>query len=578
MFLPTTREECRRLGWNVLDVILVSGDAYIDSPMIGVAVIGKVLTAAGFRVGIIAQPEVTGGRDMTRLGVPELFWGVSGGSVDSMVANYTAGMRRRRQDDFTAGGGNDRRPDRAVIVYANLIRRHSPMARPIVLGGIEASLRRISHYDAWNDRVRRSILFDAKADYLLYGMAEATTVALARCLAAGRRPTDLPGLCFISREKPATHQELPPHADVIHDPAALIEMFNTFRRCARSGGNPGVCQRQDTRYLVCNPPRSAPTTNALDAVHDLDFELDAHPAELARGPVRALDTIRFSLASHRGCFGGCAFCAISAHQGQVVTSRSPASLAAEARRLARHPGFRGVITDVGGPTANMYAMGCTRTAGGAGCPRQSCLYPEVCPHLATDHAPQLALLDRLRTLDGVRHVFVASGLRHDLVLADHCSGRAYLHQLVRHHVSGQLKVAPEHVVPEVLRCMGKPGPQVLEDFVSRFQDAARTGARRCFLTYYFMAAHPGCRHADMLALKRFASRRLHLRPEQVQIFTPTPGTRATLMYATGRDPNSGEPLFVERRLGARTAQKSVVTPPPARHRSGSVPIAPRKSQ
>ncbi|MBW1648660.1 MAG: YgiQ family radical SAM protein [Deltaproteobacteria bacterium] len=560
MFLPTTREECRRLGWSSLDVILVSGDAYIDSPLVGVAVIGNVLAAAGFRVGLVAQPRVDAGIDIIRLGVPELFWGVTGGAVDSMVANHTAGMRPRRRDDFTAGGINNRRPDRAVIIYANLIRRFARPLRPIVLGGIEASLRRISHYDAWNDRVRRSILFDAKADYLVYGMGEATTLALARRLAAGRSAADLPGLCYIAHQAPEGFVRLPDHQAVVEDPVAFNRMFARFARHNRAPEGIGLCQRQDNRFLVQNPPAPPMTAAELDAVHDLDYRRAVHPAELARGPVRALDTIAFSLVSHRGCFGGCAFCAISAHQGCTVVSRSIASLVEEARRLAQHPDFRGTIADVGGPTANMYAMGCTRAPDAGPCRRASCLYPTVCAHLDRDHAAQVALLDRLASVDAIRNVFVASGIRHDLLLADGRSGDAYLKRLVRRHTSGQLKVAPEHVVPEVLGVMGKPGPEVLEAFTARFQKAAAGGPKR-FLTYYFMAAHPGCRHGHMLALRDFARRRLRLRPEQVQVFTPTPSTRATAIFHTGHDPFTGEPVFVERRLAARVAQKAVVLKP-----------------
>jgi uncharacterized radical SAM protein YgiQ len=557
MFLPTTREECRRLGWSSLDVILVTGDAYIDSPLVGVAVIGNVLATAGFRVGLISQPRVDAEVDITRLGVPELFWGVTGGAVDSMVANHTAGMRPRRQDDFTAGGINNRRPDRAVIVYANLIRRFARPNRPIVLGGIEASLRRISHYDAWNDRVRRSILFDAKADYLVYGMGEATTLALARRLAGGQDPADLPGLCHIASRPPEGYLRLPDHQEVVEDPAAFSAMFARFSRHNRAPEGLGLCQRQDTRFLIQNPPAPPMSTAELDAIHALDYRRAVHPADLARGPVRALETIAFSLVSHRGCFGGCAFCAISAHQGRTVVSRSIPSLADEARRLARHPDFHGTIADVGGPTANMYAMGCTRDPAAGPCRRASCLYPEVCPHLDHDHAAQIALLERLSAIGTVRNVFVGSGIRHDLVLADRRNGEAYLKRLVRRHTSGQLKVAPEHVAPEVLRVMGKPGPEVLEAFAARFQQAAAGGPKR-FLTYYFMAAHPGCRHGHMLALKAFARHRLHLRPEQIQIFTPTPSTRATAIFHSGQDPFTGEPVFVERGLAARVAQKAVV--------------------
>ena len=557
-------------GWNALDVILVTGDAYIDSPFAGAALIGRVLEAAGFRVGVIAQPDVQGTADISRLGAPRLFWGVTAGCVDSMVANYTATGRKRREDDFTPGGRNDRRPDRAGIVYANLIRRAFRPCAPIVLGGIEASLRRIAHYDFWSDSVRKSILFDAKADLLLYGMAEQTVLELAQRLRDGRDWRDLRGICYAAREPPTEAVILPSYEAVTntHGPQpqgdapataemrdAFLEMFRLFAANQDPITARPLAQRHDTRWLVHQPPAPLPDTGELDRIHGLPFELDAHPHDAARGPVRALDTIRFSITTHRGCYGECAFCAIAMHQGRRVVSRSAASIVAEAERFARHPKFRGIIADVGGPTANMYGIACERAATGGACPGRRCLLPEICRHLPVDHRPQTALLRRLRALPGVRKAF---GLRHDLVLADTAHGQAYLDELVAHHVSGQLKLAPEHSEEPVLRLMGKPGVEKLLAFRARFEAAnARHGLKQ-FLTYYFIAAHPGCTEEQMRRARQFATRELGLTPEQVQVFTPTPSTWSTAMYWTERDPATGAAIFVEKGLRGKQAQKDAL--------------------
>lgn len=575
MFLPTTLAEAERWGWSSLDVILVTGDAHIDSPFIGAAVIGRVLVEAGYRVGVIAQPDIDSDRDIARLGEPALFWGVTGGSVDSMVANYTATGKRRKSDDFTPGGVNDRRPDRAAIVYTNLIRRYfKGCPAPIALGGIEASLRRVAHYDFWSNKIRRSILFDAKADYLLYGMGERSVVELAASLKAGRHPHAVRGLCYVSSKMPADCVELPSYEECAGDKDAFTAMFHEFYRNNDPVSARRLAQRQDTRYLIQNPPAHYLTGPEMDAVHALPYEREAHPAELARGEVRALDTIRFSIATHEGCYGECNFCAIAVHQGRRVRWRSEASILDEAREMTSHPKFKGTIRDVGGPTANMYGFECKAMAKNGACENKRCLFPNPCKALPIDHAPQIELLDKLRQTPGVKNVFVASGLRHDLVLADEANGEKYLRRVVRHHTSGQLKIAPEHVSPRVLKLMGKPGQEGLERFVGMFGRLAREDGRPQFLTYYFIAAHPGCGDRDMRELKNFAARELHLNPEQVQIFTPTPSTYSSLMYWTGRDPWTGAPLFVEKTLSGKNRQKTILTGegsapqgkrPPARH-------------
>ncbi|MBT3295091.1 MAG: YgiQ family radical SAM protein [Verrucomicrobia bacterium] len=558
MFLPTTSQEAAAAGKAPFDIILVTGDTYIDSPFVGVAVIGKVLAAAGYRVGIIAQPALDGPDDITRLGEPALFWGVTAGCIDSMVANRTASGRRRQRDDYTPGGVNDRRPDRATIAYSNLIRHHFKDTRPIVLGGIEASLRRVAHYDYWSDKIRKSVLFDAKADYLVYGMAERCVVELAAALKADRDPTTIRGLCYIAREKPEAALELPPFDRVKEDPKAFTEMFHSFYRNNDPVTAQPIAQRQDSRYLVQNPPALYLSQGELDAVYDLEYERDVHPFYRADGPVRALDTIRFSIASHRGCYGECNFCAIAVHQGRTVRWRSERSILAEARAIAALPQFKGTIQDVGGPTANMYGFECARKDKKGSCSHKRCLYPEVCGGLGVDHDPQLQLLRKLRDVPGIKRVIVASGIRHDMVMADQKAGRAYLKQLVGHHVSGQMKLAPEHSEDHVLDSMGKPGTASLLKFRDRFYELTRQIGKKQFLTYYLIAGHPGCEAKDMQNLRRFCAEELKVRPEQVQLFTPTPSTYSTLMYWTGADPFTGKRCFVEKNVRARETQKKIL--------------------
>ena len=556
------------LGWDRPDVILVSGDAYMDTPYSGIAVIGQVLMKEGFKVAVLSQPDVRDPAAFRVLGEPRLFWGISGGCVDSMVANYTAAGRRRRQDDFTPGGENLRRPDRATIVYANAVRAAFKPAKPIVLGGIEASLRRVAHYDCWSDSVRRPVIADAKANVLCYGMGERAMVALARAYAAGRDIRQIRGICYLAAEKDipartlAAAVRLPAFAEVAAKTdagrRAFLEAHRLFSANQDSVTARPLIQAVDTRFLVHNPPSPPLETDELDAVHSIAWMLDVPPSIRAQGKLRALDTVRFAVTTHRGCYGNCRFCAIALHQGRRVVSRSPDSVVQEVARMTKHPLFRGVVADVGGPTANMYGFDCARKAAEGACPHRDCLFPEACPALRVDHAPQLSLLSRIKALEGVRHVFVASGIRPDLVAADPRHGCEYVSAIARNHVSGQLKLAPEHVVAHVLNAMGKPGVKSLIDFKELFDAASRCAGKRQFLTYYFIAAHPGCTEADMRELKRFATSHLHLNPEQVQIFTPTPLTAATAMYYTGIDPATGKSVYVARGLGEKQRQKDVL--------------------
>jgi uncharacterized radical SAM protein YgiQ len=555
MFIPMTQEEVHARGWDVLDVILVSGDAYIDAPAMGIAIIGHVLMQAGFRVGMIAQPDVSVKDDICALGEPRLFWGVSAGSVDSMVSNYNADRSKRRHDDFTPGGENIRRPDRATIAYTGLIRRHFKNTVPIVLGGIEASLRRIAHYDYWQNKVRRSVLFDAKADYMLYGMAEKSVVQLAVALRDKNSPNDIKGLCYIDSSEPENSLQLPSFENVLASTESFKEMHNFF---SEINITEKISQKHGDRYLVLNPPADSVTSHELDAVYELPYERKAHPQYRSMGKIRAMDTIQFSITTHRGCFGQCNFCSIALHQGGAVISRSAASIIEEAKSFAEHNDFKGVISDVGGPTANMFEMGCKHMQKGKCCNRRNCLFPEPCKSCSIDHAPQIDLLRTLRKLPGVRHVFIASGIRYDLILADRKNGEHYLEEVLRHHTSGQLRIAPEHLVDAVLYCMGKPSSTVFFEFKKLFNRINARMDKPRGLSYYFMAAHPGCTQKNMEAMKKLIGGPLKSYESAVQIFTPTPLSQSTAMYYTGCVPEDGSALFVERDMGKKSKQKAVL--------------------
>lgn len=561
MYIPTTTEEVKKLGWDSLDIILVSGDAYIDSPFIGVSIIGKVLLNAGYRVGMISQPDMKSDTDISRFGEPNLFWGVTAGCVDSMVANYTAVKKRRKSDDFTPGGLNNARPDRASISYTNLIKRYYKSSRPIVLGGIEASLRRVPHYDYWSNNIRRSILFDAKADYIVYGMGEKTVVELADAIKNGTETSAVRGLAFISKEKPVVTEsiELEPFDNVKTDPDVFTEMFRTFYNNTDPVTGKTLYQLHDSRYLVLNPPQKALKTDELDNIYSLDYNYDAHPDERKKGKIPALETIRFSISSHRGCYAECNFCSITVHQGMHVQSRGESSVMKEAEKLTKLPGFKGYILDVGGPTANMYGSGCKRMDKKGACTDKDCVFPEQCSTLDVNHERQISLLRKISRIKGVKRVFVASGIRHDMVMNDSEHGQQYLEAVVRDHTSGQLKIAPEHTDETVLNLMRKTGSESLVEFKDKFFDINRKIGKKQFLTYYLIAGHPGCGMREMKKLYNTAVNELRILPEQIQIFTPTPSTFSTLMYYTGKDPFTGRKIFVEKDNRKKEDQKKVIT-------------------
>jgi len=559
LFLPATREEMNLLGRDHLDAILVSGDSYIDTPYSGIAVIGRLLENAGYRVGVIAQPDITSDKDISRLGEPSLFWGVSGGTVDSMVANYTATLRKRHNDDFTPGGKNDRRPDRAVIAYTNLIKRYFKSSKPIILGGIEASLRRITHYDYWSDRLRAPILFDSKADFLLYGMAESSMLQLAEALRDLRDPTTIRGLCYLSKEVPKDYLLLPSFEDVSTDQSAFIKMFHIFYHNNDPLTAKGLAQRKGDRYLIQNPPALTLSQASLDKIYTFPYQRAQHPYYEQQGAVKALETIRFSIPTHRGCYGECNFCAIAVHEGRTVSSRSIESILGEARQIADHPEFKGIIHDLSGPTANMYGIECEKKLKLGACEDKRCLFPKICPVMRVDHSKQIELLKRIRQVAGIKKVTIGSGIRYDMVLADNPCGMQYLDEVVRYHTAGQLKIAPEHTEQAVLSLMGKPSSDTLLKFKEKFQALSRKAVKEQYLTYYLIAAYPGSGEKEMKALRKFVSTSLQVTPEQVQVFTPTPSTYASVMYYTERDPFTGKPLFVEKNLHKKALQKQILT-------------------
>lgn len=561
MFLPTTMEEVKKLGWNYLDIILISGDTYIDSSYNGTALIGKWLYKHGFKVGVIAQPDINSDVDIKRLGEPKLYWAVSAGCVDSMVANYTATKKKRRSDDFTPGGENTKRPDRASIAYTNLIKRYFKNSEaPIVLGGIEASLRRITHYDYWSNNLRRPLIFDAKADILSYGMGEKSMLELARAIRDKKNWRDIRGLSYISKEAKEGYLELPSYENCVKDKKEFIKAFETFYHNCDSILAKGLYQKCGDRYLIQNPPSENFSSRELDAIYSMDFERDVHPYYKKMGEVRALDTIKTSVTTHRGCYGECNFCAIAIHQGRTVISRTEDSIVDEVKEITKMRKFKGNIADVGGPTANMYQVECKKKLKFGACQDRRCLYPQKCPALKIDHSKQIDLLKRLKSIDKIKKIFIASGIRYDMILDDKKCGQMYMEEIIKDHVSGQMKIAPEHTEDKVLSLMGKQGKAPLKEFKEKFYEINKKLGKKQFLTYYLIAAHPGCNEKDMLDLKRFASAELRVNPEQVQIFTPTPSTYSTLMYYTEMDPFTGKKLFVEKDNGKKQKQKDILIP------------------
>mgnify|MGYP000057419592 FL=1 len=557
-FLVTERADMEARGWAELDFVLISGDAYVDHPSFAPAVIGRYLESKGYRVGIIAQPDWNDVNAFKKLGKPRLASLVTAGNLDSMLNKFTAAKKIRREDDYSPGGEAGHRPDRATLVYSNRM-KEAFRDVPLIIGGIEASLRRFGHYDYWSDTVRRSILVDSKADVLIYGMGELQIIELAEALDQNRFEESLPnirGICYMSKDIPSIDcVACPSFEEIKADKMAFADAFRIqYDEQDPFYGRP-IVQKHGDRYVVQNVPALPLTQEQMDAAYDLPYTRKWHPSYDDKGGVPALSEVQFSLVSQRGCFGSCSFCAITNHQGRIIQNRSHQSLIDEAKLMINMDGFKGYIHDVGGPTANFRHLACDKQAVFGACKGRTCAAPEPCENLNTNHDDYIALLRKLRKLKGVKKVFVRSGLRYDYVLAD--NNKAFVKELCQYHVSGQLKVAPEHVSKRVTTMMGKAGKEEFLTFKKWFEEANRELGKKQYLVPYFMSSHPGCTLEDAIELAEFL-RDQHMYPEQVQDFIPTPGSLSTCMYYTGINPLDGKPVYVAKKGRDKAKQRALM--------------------
>jgi len=562
-FLPRTREQMRARGWDELDVLLVTGDAYVDHPSFGVPAIGRLLERRGYRVGILDCPDLEpDGSGWKRLPPPRLWVGVSAGTIDSMVTNYTASKKRRRQDVYRPGGLPGR-PNRASIAYTAAARHHFP-GLPVILGGLEAGPRRLAYFDYWEEKLRRSMLVDAKADLLVWGMGERTAVEISRRIEAGEALRGIASTCeLVSRDQLPTDARLAPSFEaMLSDVDLQIELFNVVREENHPGARV-VAQLHGTRYVLQHPPLTPASQDEVDEYYDLPYQRDWHPDHTAAGGVPALEPVRWSINTHRGCMADCTFCSITFHQGRAIQSRSVESVLREATALAEHHDFRGTITDVGGPTANMWGMGCKLLEAGEGCLDRDCLSPEPCPALRIDSASEgyrrlLALVKQTR---GVKHTFVSSGIRYDMLRSQKTRTKGELlplhHDIVAHYTSGRIKLAPEHASPAVLEAMNKPSFDVYEQYEKDYKEECASLGKDQHLVNYFIVGHPGTTMGDAVLLFEKLLER-NYSPEQVQEFIPLPMTRACVQYTTGRDPITRKELYVPRGGRERRLQKALV--------------------
>ncbi|MDD3336233.1 MAG: YgiQ family radical SAM protein [Eubacteriales bacterium] len=557
-FLPITPQEVKALGWDAPDFVYVVGEAYVDHPSFGHAIISRVLEHAGYRVAMLCLPEYHSAEAFRLFGQPKLGFLVSSGVIDSMVNHYTAAKKRRSTDVYAPGGRAGLRPDRAVTVYCNRIHEAYPKL-PILIGGVEASLRRFSHYDYWDNKVRRSVLVDSAATLLMYGMGEKTILECCDWVRRGmpaHELNQLRGVCYMAKEPPKGMLQIPSHAEVSKDAKAYCKAFMLEYGEQDPVRGQALCQQQDNqRYLVQNPPAMPLSRQELDEVYDLPFTRLAHPSYNKVGGVPALSEVRFSLSAVRGCFGACSFCALTFHQGRIVTSRSEASLLKEAKLLTTFPDFKGYIHDVGGPTANFRFPACSKQLKEGACKNRQCLYPTPCKNLNTSHEELCSLLRKLRSLPKVKKVFIRSGIRYDYLLADQKGD--FLRELCQYHISGQLKVAPEHISSNVLSKMGKPKREVYERFVSKYEQMNRKLGLQQYLVPYLMSSHPGSELKDAVELAEYL-RDIGHQPEQVQDFYPTPGTLSTCMYFTGLDPRDLTLVYVPKTEHEKAMQRALL--------------------
>ena len=553
-FLPITPAEMRERGWKQPDFVYVTGDAYVDHPSFGAAIITRLLESQGFKVVVLSQPDWHSVRDFQKFGRPKYAFLITAGNIDSMVAHYTAAKKLRHDDAYTAGGKHGKRPDRAVNVYTRLAKEAYPDC-PVILGGLEASLRRFAHYDYWDDKVRRSVIFDARADILVYGMGESATLEAADRLRDGKPLRGIRGTAVIADKAPEGAVLLPSFEEVRDD----TKKYALATRAEYAEHDPirgkTLAQAHGDKFLVVYPPAMPLKTEELDAVAALPYTREPHPMYDPLGGVPAIEEVRFSVIHNRGCFGGCNFCSLAFHQGRMVTSRSHESVIREVEQMTHHPLWKGYVSDVGGPTANFRQPACKKQLQRGACPGRQCLFPAPCKNLVADHSDYLALLRKLRKVPGVKKVFIRSGIRFDYLLAD--PSDVFFKELVRYHISGQLKVAPEHVSDEVLKYMGKPRHAVYQQFVRKYQELNQREHMDQYVVPYLMSSHPGCTMAEAVKLAEYL-RDIHHQPEQVQDFYPTPSTLSTVMYYTGLDPRTMQPVYVPRDPHEKAMQRALM--------------------
>ncbi len=560
-FLPITKEEIDALGWGAPDFVVVTGDAYVDHPSFGTAIISRLLEKFGYRVAVLAQPDWRGDKDFTRFGKPKLGFMVSSGNIDSMVAHYTVARRRRSEDAYSPGHKTGLRPDRAVIVYTKKIKELYPDV-PVIIGGLEASLRRFAHYDYWDDAIRPSVLLDSGADLLTFGMGENQTIEIARRLYSGEpvsTMTDIRGTCYAvptSEYRAVPAVDCPSFEQVCKNKKEYAVSCRKQQEEQDAVRGRKIIQRHGNTILVQNPPMPPLTQPELDSVYDLPYERTYHPCYESRGGVPAIEEVEFSITQNRGCFGACNFCSIAFHQGREITARSEESILREAKKLTQSPRFKGYIHDVGGPTANFRHPSCEKQAQLGLCSGgKKCLAPKPCPALKVDHEEYLGILRKLRALPKVKRVFIRSGIRFDYLIED--KDDTFFRELVKYHVSGQLKVAPEHCTPEVLDAMGKPHIEAYLKFQKKFFQLCRQDGKEQYLVPYLMSSHPGSTLKDAVELALFLKRE-HLRPEQVQDFYPTPGTISTCMFYTGLNPYTLKEIYVPRTDREKAMQRALL--------------------
>lgn len=558
-FLPISIDDMKKRGWDELDFVFVSGDAYVDHPSFGHAIITRILESIGFKVGIIPQPNWKTKDDFMKLGKPRIAFMVSSGNIDSMVNHYTAAKKRRNDDLYSPGGKSGYRPDRADIVYCNRIREAYGNV-PIILGGIEASLRRFAHYDYWDDKVRNSILVDSSADLLIYGMGEKPIIEIGNLLSYGKKVVDIKGVkgtCYLESDIQdfKDYIELPSTEEVLLSKADFAKAFKIQHEEQDPIRGKTLVQKFGNKYIIQNPPAMPLATEELDSVYALSYNRTYHPKYKKDGGIPALKEVEFSISAHRGCFGGCSFCALNFHQGRIIQPRSNESIIKEAEQLTKQPGFKGYIHDVGGPTANFRKPSCKKQLKHGVCKNRQCLHPTPCPNLEVDHKDYVGLLRNIRRLPGIKKVFVRSGIRYDYLLCD--KSPEFFNELVKHHVSGQLKVAPEHISDNVLKHMGKPQRHVYDKFTKKYHETNKSHGLNQFLVPYLMSSHPGSDLKSAIQLAEYI-RDMGYNPEQVQDFYPTPGSLSTAMYYTGINPLNGEKVYVPRTPEEKAMQRALL--------------------